>query len=184
MLDQCPGSQVGHSYYVPDTQDIRPTNTHWLLPDTCCCHIMEHSKWDLELTINIIISSKGYFLYVDTSLKYQKPLHVLTFWQIHSCPDCHMEHSGNLLHQPCALSVTFIHTVPGWKKITSHETSKRVALGDRYWSPRSGNGRQENIGWENFAQLTKTFAKLIQENNFLKIAKSRQIYVFAAILTW
>ena len=70
------------------------------------------------------------------------------------------------------------------KKITSHETSKRIALGDRYWSPRSGNGRQENIGWENFAQLTKTFAKLIQENNFLKIAKSRQIYVFAAILTW
>ena len=44
-------------------------------------------------------------------------------------------------------------------------------LGDRYWSPGSGNGRQENIGWENFAQLTKTFAKLIQENNFLKIAK-------------
>ena len=41
-------------------------------------------------------------------------------------------------------------------------------------------------GWHQLTtdKLTKTFAKLIQENNFLKKAKSRKIYVFAAILTW
>ena len=41
-------------------------------------------------------------------------------------------------------------------------------------------------GWHQLTtdKLTKTFAKLIQENNFLKKAKFRKIYVFAAILTW
>ena len=77
-----------------------------------------------------------------------------------------------------------VHTGPRSKKIESHETSKRMPLGGWWGYDTSWNMHQKNIGWENFAQLTKTFGKLKNSNIFLKMEKSCKINVFAAILTW